>query len=90
MVATNKIKGKTMASITAIHQSDLKIVRPLGEENHALVLDADGDLFETFPPGMTDEQIRFCIGLINRHYERGVLLGETRKANQVKAVLGIR
>ncbi|WP_411683268.1 hypothetical protein [Aeromonas caviae] len=78
-----------MASTTAIHQSDLKIIRPSGKENHALVLDADGDLFETFPPGMTDEQIRFCIGLINRHYDSGVRLGEARKANQIKAALGI-
>jgi len=53
------------------------------------VLDADGELFETFPPEMTDEQIRFCIGLINRHFDSGVRLGEARKANQIKSVLGI-
>ncbi|QJT37094.1 hypothetical protein E4188_22670 (plasmid) [Aeromonas media] len=78
-----------MASTTAIHQSDLAIVRTWGSQGQTAVLDADGELFETFPPEMTDEQIRFCIGLINRHYDLGVRLGEARKANQIKSALGI-
>ena len=78
-----------MASTTAIHQSELAIVRAWGDQGQTAVFDADGDLFETFPPEMTDEQIRFCICLINRHFDRGVQLGEARKANQIKAALDI-
>lgn len=78
-----------MATTTAIHQSDLVIVRACGDQGQTAVFDSDGELFENFPPEMTDEQIRFCIGLINRHYELGVRLGEARKANQIKAALDI-
>lgn len=79
-----------MVSTIAIHQHELTIIRQSVEHHgQTVVLDNEGEFFEAFPQEMTNEQIRFCIGLINRHYDRGVRLGEVRKANQIKAALGI-
>lgn len=79
-----------MSSINAICFPDMTITKELASNGQRAVLDADGDIFETFPAEMTNAQIKFCIGLINRYYDQGVRLGELRKANEIKAALGIK
>jgi len=54
----------------------------------AVLFDADGEVVRRFDEDWTDDQIWDALGFANRAYDIGVAVGESRRADAIRRLLG--
>lgn len=71
-----------------LDESDAIIDRPPEGRPIVNLFDEDGFVF-SFPGDWTDEQVKVALRFANHSYDRGIRVGNRRKAQEIRAALEI-